>query len=55
MATLIEIGGVFLFAQDTSALAVWYERHLGQRLTALDQGGRQPTFYQELYYLLPRY
>ena len=32
------IGGVFLLARDPSALAAWYERHLGWRLTRMDDG-----------------
>lgn len=53
MATLIGIGEVFLFAQETSALAVWYERHLGLRLTALDQGWAAANLLAGA--LLPRY
>jgi predicted enzyme related to lactoylglutathione lyase len=39
------IGGFFFRAQDPEALATWYDRHLGVRLTPKDYGS--PSWAQE--------
>lgn len=43
MAKAVGIGGVFFRAQDTGALAAWYERHLG--VTELWQQEEGPTVF----------
>jgi len=47
MANALMVGGVFLLARDTRALAEWYRRHLGWELAYLADEG---AYYIELYY-----
>lgn len=50
MPSVLGIGGVFLFANDTERLATWYAEHLGFAIERMAGDGHAPTFYQELYY-----
>jgi glyoxylase I family protein len=47
MGRAMMIGGVFLLARDTRALANWYQRYLGWQLDYLAD---EDTYYIELYY-----
>jgi predicted enzyme related to lactoylglutathione lyase len=48
MAKIINIGGVFIYAQSPELLAAWYELHLGFSFKRMAEEDLLPTFYQVL-------
>jgi len=48
MAKIINIGGVFIYAQSPELLADWYDRHLGFTFERMLEKGHEPSFYQVL-------
>ena len=50
MPKIVGIGGVFIYASNTEALADWYSRHLGFSLDRIVEDDQSVTYCQELYY-----